>query len=268
MAEVEVEVEVDPIDVAEVEAEAELDEEPEVEPAGRGSAPAPVSVLDVVTGAGVVVTVCVSIVTSGGARLAKGVAQSLPLPRVPSLRRPGGRLDSLGALGREQRHVIEQAGSRLLDRLLPKAVDAALQRVDLNSTIAQHVDIDALVESVDLNQVIGSVDIDAIAARLDVSAVINQLDLVALTEQILNAIDIPEVIRESTNSVASEGVREVRMQSISADDAVARVIDRVRLRRRRHPDQGPSAVDEIVVVETTQTPAAPSVNGSGLSPRP
>ena len=97
--------------------------------------------------------------------------------------------------------------SRLLDRLLPKAVDAALQRVDLNSTIARHVDIDALVESVDLNQVIGSVDIDAIAARLDVAAVINQLDLVALTEQILNAIDIPEVIRESTNSVASEGVR-------------------------------------------------------------
>ena len=88
----------------------------------------------------------------------------------------------------------------------------------------------------------------------------------ALTEEILNAIDIPEVIRESTNSVASEGVREVRMQSITADEAVARVLDRVRLRRRRHQDLGPAAIDEIVIVTTTPA-GRPTVGAGGVDQR-
>jgi hypothetical protein len=235
------------------------------EPTVDSATPPTVSVIDVVTGAGVVVTVCVSLVTGSGVRLARGIAETLPLPHVPSLRKPGGRLDSLGALGREQRHALEQAGSRLLDRLVPKVVDATLQRVDLTSTIAQHVEIDTLVESVDLDRVIAAVDIDAIAARIDLDAIVDRIDLVALTEEIMNAIDIPEVIRESTNSVASESIREVRMQSISADEAVARVVDRVRLRRRQHRDLGPTATEiEIVLPDVAATPA----ESVGLTPRP
>jgi len=60
------------------------------------------------------------------------------------------------------------------------------------------------------------------------------LDLVAITNRIMDEIDLPEIIRQSTGSVASETLRGVRMQAISADDAVARLGERFRL-RRAHP---------------------------------
>jgi hypothetical protein len=50
---------------------------------------------------------------------------------------------------------------------------------------------------------------------------------------VLAEIDLPEIIRESTGAMASDTVRGVRMQTISADDAVGRAVDRLRLRRAR-----------------------------------
>jgi predicted RNase H-like nuclease len=66
-----------------------------------------------------------------------------------------------------------------------------------------------------------------------VDAIIDRIDLVALAREVIVAIDLPEIIRESTGSVASETLRGVRMQSISGDDAIARVVERVRLHRAR-----------------------------------
>jgi hypothetical protein len=243
-----------------------------------------VSVIDLVTGGGVVVGVCVSIAGQQGASLAKGLARALPLAvpvrlPVPRLRwrrpgYPGGRLDSLVALGREQRHSLEQTGSALLDRLVPALFEAILQRVDLTAAAVQHVEIETLVGSVDLDRVIAAVDIDAVAERIDLDAIIDRLDLVRLTEQIMAAVDIPEVIRESTTSVASEGIREVRMQSIGADESVARVIDRFRLRRRQSvPDSSPALpppTDDAnrpeLVITADLNEISPAVTGP--SPRP
>ena len=58
------------------------------------------------------------------------------------------------------------------------------------------------------------------------------MDLVGLTNEVIAEVDLPEIIRESTGSVASETLRGVRMQSISGDDAVTRIVDRFRLRHR------------------------------------
>ena len=44
------------------------------------------------------------------------------------------------------------------------------------------------------------------------------------------------IIRQASGSLASESVRNVRIQSIEADRAVERVIDRFRLRRHLGPD--------------------------------
>ena len=76
-------------------------------------------------------------------------------------------------------------------------------------------------------------DLDAVVERLDLDAVIARLDLVGIAENVIAEVDLPEIIRESTGSVASEAVRGVRMQRISGDEAVGRAIDRLRLRRGR-----------------------------------
>jgi hypothetical protein len=130
-----------------------------------------------------------------------------------------------------------------LDRVVAEVdLDAAVRRVDLDA-IAMRLDVDAVIDRLDLTEivkrgvdvdaVVATVDLDAAAARLDVDAVIDRVDLVALVEQVIAAIDLPEIIRESTGSVASESLRGVRMQSISGDDAIARLVERVRVHRAR-----------------------------------
>jgi hypothetical protein len=103
-------------------------------------------------------------------------------------------------------------------------VEAVLTRLDLNEIVRRHVDLDGLVATVDL---------DAAAARLDIEAVINRVDVVGIATDVIAEIDLPEIIRESTGSMASDTLREIRMQSISGDDAIGRVVDRLRLRRAR-----------------------------------
>lgn len=130
-----------------------------------------------------------------------------------------------------------------LDRVVEEVdLDAAVRRVDLDA-IAMRLNVDAVIERLDLTEivkrgvdvdaVVATVDLDAAAARLDVDAVIDRVDIVALVQEVIAAIDLPEIIRESTGSMASETLRGVRMQSISGDDAIARVVERVRLHRAR-----------------------------------
>jgi hypothetical protein len=66
------------------------------------------------------------------------------------------------------------------------------------------------------------------------------MDLVGLAQEVIDGVDLPELIRESTGSMASDGVREVRMHGIAADEAVGRAVDRLFLRRGRDlPGQPP-----------------------------
>jgi hypothetical protein len=110
-------------------------------------------------------------------------------------------------------------------------VDAIVRRIDIDAVVSQ-VDVDAIARRIELDAIVGRLDIDAIVERIDVDAIVRRLDLVSLAEEVVNGIDLPEIIRESTGSMASEVVRDVRMQSIDADVAIARIIDR--LIRRRH----------------------------------
>jgi hypothetical protein len=113
-------------------------------------------------------------------------------------------------------------------------LDAIVQRIDLDA-IVQRIDLDAAVGGVDLNAVVEGVDIDAIAGRLDLDAVIARVDVVAMVEEVIAAIDLPSIIRDSTGSMASETVRSARMTGISADEAISRSIERHLFRRRRSP---------------------------------
>ena len=142
-----------------------------------------------------------------------------------------------------------------LDRVVDAVdLDAAVARVDLDAAVAR-VDVAAVVDRVDLDTAVDRVDLDAAAARLDidavldridltslvlrrvdllaiVQAVLDKLDLVAIAAEVIDGVDLPEIIRESTGSMASDTVRGVRMQGIAADEAVGRAVDRLLLRHR------------------------------------
>jgi hypothetical protein len=130
-------------------------------------------------------------------------------------------------------------------------LDAVLDRIDLNAIVRDRVDVDGIVRTVDIDAVLDridlnaivrdrldldaiarAIDIDAVAARVDLDAVIERLDLPALAQDVIDEIDLPVIIRESSGSIASETVRGVRMHSIDADEAVHRALDRVLHHRR------------------------------------
>ncbi|WP_244986724.1 hypothetical protein [Mycobacterium marinum] len=97
-------------------------------------------------------------------------------------------------------------------RVLPIAgdlVDLVLDQIDLTALVRERLDLDALV------------------AEVDIDAVINRIDLITLADKVIDGVDLPGIIRESTSSVTAEVMTDVRSQGERADDRVARIVDRV-----------------------------------------
>ena len=166
-------------------------------------------------------------------------------PLLPRSLHPATILEEAARTGRAEQVALRRRFEVLLDAWAPVLVEAVVERIDLTRLVREHVDLDALVASVDLDAAVARVDLDAIAATLDVDAVvaradldrvIARIDIVSIVEEVLDAIDLPAIIRDSTGSMASETVRGVRMTGVSADDALSRVVDRA-LFRRRHPER-------------------------------
>ena len=139
--------------------------------------------------------------TAAGRRmvaLGRPVAEALVLspPLVPEGLQPRRVVELLALRGSQQREDLSREFAALLDRAVPLVVDELLRRVDLDAVIAR-------------------------------------LDLATLADEVIASVDLPEIIRESTGAVSSEAVREVRMRSISGDEAVGRAMERLRPRRRR-----------------------------------
>jgi hypothetical protein len=124
-------------------------------------------------------------------------------------------------------------------------VDEVVSRVDVNGVVsrvdvdavASRMDLDAVVARVDPDTVAKRLDVDAVVSRVDVDAVLARLDLPAIAVQVIAAIDLPEIVREATGPAASEVVRGIRTEGVHADDAVARMVDRM-LRRTRPGSAG------------------------------
>ena len=128
-----------------------------------------------------------------------------------------------------------------------------MRRVDV-AAVVERVDVEPVVARVDLDAAARRLDIDAVLARLDLTAIVlervdldavlaavlDRLDLVALAAEVIDGVDLPEIIRESTGSMASDTVQGVRMQAIGADEAVGRAVDRFLLRRSARSTQAPA----------------------------
>jgi hypothetical protein len=124
-----------------------------------------------------------------------------------------------------------------LDRVVREVdLDAVLDRLDLTELVVRRVDLDRVARGLDVDAVVGRADLDAAVARVDLDAVIARVDLLALAEFVVDGIDLPKIVRESTGSVASEGLRQVRLTSVEADRALAHFVDRMLFRRAARGD--------------------------------
>jgi hypothetical protein len=125
------------------------------------------------------------------------------------------------------------AGARTVQRHAEPTARAVLSTVDQQLTgfvqraaavTFDRIDVPALVRD--------HVDLDAVVAQVDVDAVLARIDLLGLATYIIEGIDLPVIIRESTGGVTTEVLRGARQHSYEADQTVARVIDRMLLRHR------------------------------------
>ena len=85
-------------------------------------------------------------------------------------------------------------------------VDRVLAELDLTALVRERVDIDAVVRDV---------DIDA------------RIDLVGLADAVIDGVDLPRIIRDSTTSVTADVMTDVRNQGERADDLVSGLVDRM-----------------------------------------
>src|SRR5690242_5707659 len=226
----------------------------------QGSAGSALAVLDVATGTCLAWAHAVERVATPPARRLRPLvlrARTLGTALAPVVVFDAG--ERLERTGRRARARLGTRSLQLLDALVPVVVDLILDRmdltalvlrrvdldavaanldigkildrIDLNELIEQRVDLDRVAGGLDLDRIAAGLDVDAVAARLDIDAVMARVDLIGLAEFVVDGIDLPRIIRESTGSVASEGLREVRTRSMDADQALAHLVDRMLLRR-------------------------------------
>lgn len=151
--------------------------------------------------------------------------------------------------------VVEQtlvyAVNGALDRLVPTIADAVISRIDINDIVRERVDLHAIVtealDTLDLTQlVIDRVDVNEIVAQADFDAIIDRVPIVAIADYVIEEIDLPQIIRDSTSGIAGEAMDTIRKQGVGADQLVSRVADRLLLRRRQRQVDAPGEPESLM----------------------
>jgi hypothetical protein len=101
-------------------------------------------------------------------------------------------------------------------------VDTTLDQIDLTSLALARIDMERILARVDVNE---------LAARVDLAAMVERLDLAKIAEEVIEELDVGELIRDSTGSMATETVEGIRVQGMNADIFVSRLVDRAFGRR-------------------------------------
>jgi hypothetical protein len=147
---------------------------------------------------------------------------------------PHTRLMAMAERGRAVRVQGETQVSALVSYLVPAVMETVLERVDLTQLVIDHVQIDRIVDSIDLDEIVG---------KIDVGSIIGRLDMMGIAHEVIDGVDLPEIIRESSGAMASETVVGVRMAGIEADERISRIVDRLMLRRRARPQTAENGVE-------------------------
>lgn len=159
-------------------------------------------------------------------------------PFLPTQLRPNSIFTALTDRGRVARYAMDNELSQAANSLSPVIVEAVLERIDLTDIVIDQVDLTRVVQAVlddmDLTQiVIDRVDIDAIASKLDMNPIIDRIPIIDIANYVIDEIDLPKIVRESTGGLAGEAVRGVRLQSMELDDSLSEGVDKIIRRKRR-----------------------------------
>ena len=154
---------------------------------------------------------------------------------------------------------LDTAASRL-------DVAAIVEQVEVDPVVAR-VDLDAVLDRIDMESVLDRIDMESVLDRIDLTAIVlervdldvliqailDRIDLIGLAGEVIEGVDLPEIIRASTGSMASDTVQGARMQSIVADEAVSRAVDRFFLRRRHRSTHAPGSPEDSATEEFPPT---------------
>lgn len=137
-----------------------------------------------------------------------------------------------------------------LDAVVPVTVGAVLDRIDLTSMVLQRVDLRQVVQQtlaeLDLTEIVlENVDVDAIVEKANLTLIIDRLPLIDLANYIIDEIDLPSIIRDSTGGMASDAMNSVRLQTTELDDVLTRVADRMLFRRRHRQIDAPGTPESM-----------------------
>jgi hypothetical protein len=136
-----------------------------------------------------------------GAGLAGGMAAraARSSPLQPRIHRLNERWD-------EDRRVLLET----LDQIIAAVVENLLDRIDLTKLVIERVDVDKIIEN-----------------RVDIDGIIERADVIGIARDVIEQLDLPEIIRESSSTMGSESVEALRVRGMDADRSLTRLIDRV-----------------------------------------
>jgi len=106
------------------------------------------------------------------------------------------------------------AVNAVLDEVVPPVVNAVVSRVNLTEIVVQHVDINAIV------------------ARADINPILDRIPMTEIADYVIEEIDLPGLVRESTGGVADDLLGILRFQAITTDNFVSGIVDRVLFRSK------------------------------------
>jgi uncharacterized RDD family membrane protein YckC len=155
------------------------------------------------------------------------------------------RVDLDAALGRVD---IEALMARIdLDQLLGRMdPNLLLVRVD-PQVVLDRVDVDSVLARVDPQVIVDRVDIDALLARVDPQAIVDRVDMDAVVarvdiQAVVQRSGIPDIVADSTRSMAASMIDLGRRQVVGMDVIVERVIFRILRRPTDQVIRGPESL--------------------------
>ncbi|PHX61501.1 MAG: hypothetical protein CK552_00220 [Actinobacteria bacterium] len=131
----------------------------------------------------------------------------------------------VGAVASVIDHTVIAGVNAALDRLVPIAVNVVVDRIDLTQIVLDRVDIDAIV------------------ARANMDGIIDRVPMVEIANYIIDEIDLPKIIRESTGGIATDAVNAARLQSLSLDEFINKISDSIIFRRKKRKVESPAGAD-------------------------
>jgi hypothetical protein len=96
------------------------------------------------------------------------------------------------------------------DRSITSAIDIVLDRIDLTRLVIERVDVNRIIEE-----------------RVDIDGVIERADLAGMARDVIQQLDLPEIVRDSSGTMAAETVESLRLRGMDADLFLSKLVDRV-----------------------------------------